>query len=436
MTSPLYTALSHYIDLLLDAVCAVDQHGCFEFLSQGAERIFGYKPEEMLGKSMFNFIHPDDRQKTLDAAQAINQGQVVIDFENRYIRKDGQVVYLLWSARWSGDKQQRVAVARDITQLKQTEARQAAMYAISEAAFTADDLSALYQQLQHIIASLMPLRSIVIARGANAAELYLPYINLEQTNAAQQADAEQFCCGVLQQNTAPHQQLVPDQQGWLGVRLKASAKTLGVLAVQLPTAPGATGFADSELIDFIGQHIAIAIERKELLSRLHYSALYDELTQLPKRELFKDRCQQALAALPRHNGCLALFYLDLDNFKPINDQLGHAAGDSVLQEVAKRIQRCIRHSDTVARFGGDEFVILLSKLDEYNVVFAIAEQIRLALAKPILFKQHAIHVTSSIGVALYPSCGANTEQLMATADQAMYQAKRQGGNRWLEAKPN
>lgn len=127
MPAPLYNALGEYVDLLLDAVCAVDKNGRFEFLSTGAERIFGYSAAEMLGRSMLSFVHPADREKTLAAARAINVGEVRLDFENRYIRKDGQVVHLLWSARWSADKQQRVAVARDISKLKQGRSQTASL---------------------------------------------------------------------------------------------------------------------------------------------------------------------------------------------------------------------------------------------------------------------------------------------------------------------
>ena len=101
MPASLCHALGEYIDVLLDAVCAVDRDGHFQFLSSGAERIFGYPASEMLGRSMLDFIHPDDIPKTLAAAQAINTGQIKTDFENRYLRKDGQIVHLLWSARWS-----------------------------------------------------------------------------------------------------------------------------------------------------------------------------------------------------------------------------------------------------------------------------------------------------------------------------------------------
>jgi len=126
--------VASFTDLLLDAVCMVDVNGRFVFVSAACERIFGYTQEEMIGMVMLDLVAPADRQRTIAAAQAIMNGHAQVHFENRYNRKDGRVAHIMWSARWSATDQLRVAVARDITTLKQTQAKQAALYAISEAA--------------------------------------------------------------------------------------------------------------------------------------------------------------------------------------------------------------------------------------------------------------------------------------------------------------
>ncbi|MGL4748166.1 MAG: PAS domain S-box protein, partial [Shewanella sp.] len=113
-----YTSLGRFIDLLLDAICVVDKSGRFEFVSAGAERIFGYTSDEMIGMQMLDLVLPEDRERTLAAAEEIMAGRYQLDFENRYIRKDGSIVDIRWSARWSEEYQQRVAVARDITKHK------------------------------------------------------------------------------------------------------------------------------------------------------------------------------------------------------------------------------------------------------------------------------------------------------------------------------
>jgi diguanylate cyclase (GGDEF)-like protein/PAS domain S-box-containing protein len=285
MPSPSLGSLSDYIDQLLEAICVVDAGGHFLYLSSGCERIFGYKSDEMIGRSMIELVHPDDRERTLLAASEIMSGDEKIDFENRYIRKDGQIAHIQWSARWSEDQKVRVAVARDITKHKQ-----------------------LLEQLQHI-------------------------------------------------------------------------------------------------------------------------AFYDPLTQLPNRALFEDRLQQALARARREQSQLALCFVDLDKFKEINDQYGHAAGDSCLKTVAKRLLHSVRETDTVARLGGDEFVIVMDAVTEQSAMLSAVEHLLAKIQQPFVFQQHSLQVNASIGIALFTAHAQDQASLLAAADRAMYKAKQAGGNR-------
>ena len=140
METKTYTPLASFIDLLVDAVCVVDVDSRIVFVSAACERIFGYTQQEMVGKRMFELVAPEDRERTMQSAREVTSGQPQLNFENRYIRKDGQVVHIMWSTRWSQADQLRIGVARDITERKQAEAMQAALYAISEAAHAAEDL--------------------------------------------------------------------------------------------------------------------------------------------------------------------------------------------------------------------------------------------------------------------------------------------------------
>ncbi len=169
-------------------------------------------------------------------------------------------------------------------------------------------------------------------------------------------------------------------------------------------------------------------DRKRAEERIQYLAQHDALTNLPNRALFSDRLGQALEIARRNHGLLALMFLDLDRFKPVNDQYGHGVGDLLLQEVARRIETCLRKADTVARIGGDEFVVLLHKIEEAPNASAVAEKIREALEKPFFIEQREITVSASIGIAIYPRHGANELELSKRADQAMYMAKRNGSN--------
>ncbi|CAB0150281.1 Cyclic di-GMP phosphodiesterase Gmr [Pseudidiomarina piscicola] len=280
-------ALGQYMDLLLDAICVVDEQGRFVYISAGGERVFGYPPEEMIGKSMFEFIHPEDHEATRAVAAEIMAGEHKVDFKNRYIRKNGEVAYLLWSARYSAADQSRIAVARDITQ---------------------------------------------------------------QHHAAQ--------------------------------------------------------------------------EREQLLLRLEQLAHFDPLTGLPNRSFFYSRAEQALA----HSENIAVAYIDLDRFKEINDQHGHAVGDQVLSAAAQRLRDNIRSHDTLARLGGDEFVVLFERIQNPEDAVLIANKLNESLAETIHVADGEFQIDASVGIAFAGLHGKDLEVLLQLADQAMYQAKRLGSH--------
>ena len=169
-------------------------------------------------------------------------------------------------------------------------------------------------------------------------------------------------------------------------------------------------------------------ERKDVEEHMSHMAQYDALTHLPNRALFNDRLQQAVAAAQRHKEHLALMFLDLDKFKPVNDTYGHGVGDMLLQEVAQRIQECLRDSDTAARLGGDEFVVLLPTIEAAQDASKVGEKILHALNQPFELAGHTLNISSSIGVAVYPEHGSDEKLLVESADIAMYHAKKNGRN--------
>nr|WP_260962947.1 bifunctional diguanylate cyclase/phosphodiesterase [Pseudomonas citri] len=173
-------------------------------------------------------------------------------------------------------------------------------------------------------------------------------------------------------------------------------------------------------------------ERKASEQRIHRLAYYDALTHLPNRTLFQDRLHTALQSADRQKTWVVLMFLDLDRFKPINDSLGHAAGDRMLKEMAARLLGCVADDDTVARMGGDEFTLLLqpraSRDMALNRAIAVAEQILASLVRPFVLEGREFFVTASIGIALSPQDGNELSQLMKNADTAMYHAKERGKN--------
>jgi diguanylate cyclase (GGDEF)-like protein/PAS domain S-box-containing protein len=164
-------------------------------------------------------------------------------------------------------------------------------------------------------------------------------------------------------------------------------------------------------------------ERKRLEAELVAMAHHDGLTGLPNRKLLQDRARQMFAAAQRHGTGAALIFLDLNGFKQINDTLGHRAGDLVLKEFAALLSRSVRESDTVARFGGDEFIAVLAGINGTADALVVADKILTALQTPFIIEQASIPVGASIGMAFYPRDGTDLETLIHSADAAMYRSK-------------
>ncbi len=274
----LYPKLIH---LMMDAVFVVDADNQIVFVSDACEALLGYRAEELVGTPITDYMHPDDLRATRDSIVRVMSGQSHSDFHNRYIRKDGSIVDILWSARWSEEDGVRIGVARDVTALRLAE------------------------------------------------------------------------------------------------------------------------------------------------DKLRFLAHHDPLTGLTNRSLFSDRLDLALRAAHRHQSKLALLFLDVNGFKSINDSLGHAMGDRMLCTIARRLESCVRETDTVARVGGDEFIVLLTDIQSADAVSMKVGEIAAILAEPLGAEFGGLKTAScSIGVACYPADGADADTLLRHADDDMYRLKR------------
>jgi len=171
-------------------------------------------------------------------------------------------------------------------------------------------------------------------------------------------------------------------------------------------------------------------EKKQSAELIWKQANFDPLTNLPNRRLFQDRLELDIKKASRTNGQLALLFIDLDRFKEVNDSLGHHLGDELLMEAAKRISACVRDSDTVARFGGDEFTVILGELPDVNRIERVAMNILESLGRYYRLKKEMVFLTASMGITLYPMDANNSDDLLKNADQAMYVAKSEGRNRY------
>jgi diguanylate cyclase (GGDEF)-like protein len=183
-----------------------------------------------------------------------------------------------------------------------------------------------------------------------------------------------------------------------------------------------------KLAQAIGIHLYMAVMQKRVEGMLRHQASHDRLTALPNRLLFDEQLSLALVNSQQRGEMLAVVFLDLDRFKTVNDTLGHAAGDQLLQQVTKRLQACLRECDAVARWGGDEFTLLFPHISCTEDVSKIVQRILDVLGAPFWLEEQELYVTASLGVALAPYDGEDTETLLKNADTAMYRAKQQGKN--------
>ncbi|RTL30718.1 MAG: sensor domain-containing diguanylate cyclase [Rhodocyclaceae bacterium] len=432
--------LLHSIDLLLDAVFLVEASGRIAYVNAACERIFQYTADELIGRPMIDFVAPEDRDCTLQEAVRIMAGHPRVGFENRYVRKDGSRVHIMWSACWSDADNMRIGVARDVTEQKRAEAFQAATYAIADAALKADDLDSLFPQIHRIIAERIPLTGVAVATSDRQSTLLsFPY-QQDQFGSAPLLDepvAHRYCSEVI---GSGHPLLISDlnllppgtastaSTTWLFLPLVTRRDAIGALILRAD-AGTFDSQKDRELLNFVATQVAIAVERGQLRAELVHAAQYDELTGLPNRRLFHERLDRALGRSQRRQGHMALLYVDIDDFKKVNDTLGHAAGDLLLQEIARRLGGCVRHVDTVARLGGDEFVVIIEDIHGPADAAQVADKIRRSLLQEFVIGGVPLHTRASIGVAIHPDDGRDADALLKHADSAMYQGKALGRSR-------
>lgn len=442
--------LAEVVDLLFDAVCVVDPVGRFVFASAACERIFGYRPDEMIGRHMTDLVIPEDRGRTADAIGLIAAGHETLQVENREIRKDGGLVDIVWSIRWWPAHRVRVAVACDVTARKRAEATQAALYAISEACYAADDPATLLARIDRVVGPLVPVTDLrVMLHDELRGRTVFPDLPPRDDRAAavdrdvDAADPTALGTDVMRtgrtlyltrgtatiaSTTGP----VHDAGAsidWIGVPLKSHDRPIGALLARSRSRDARYGAGDIELLGFAASQLASTVERLAADAKGRAPIGQDALTELPDASLVGDRLTAALARARRDATRLSVLYLDLDRFKGYNDRFGHAIGDRLLHDVGLRLRRCVRESDTVGRMGGDEFVVLLGRIQSAEHAWLIAEKIREALDEPFVVGEHTVSVTSSIGIAHYPEHGNDGERLLGCAGEGVFRAKQNGGDR-------
>ncbi|MGH2344729.1 MAG: sensor domain-containing protein, partial [Chloroflexota bacterium] len=441
-----------------DAIISIDSQGAVVSWNHGAQRIFGYREDEMLGRPLALII-PDRYRAPHDQGvarmNATGESRVIgHTVELHGLRRNGSEFPLELSlAAWTDAGTAFYSgIIRDITERKQAEARLALQYAATQVLAAAANLpDALLPLLRTICEhlgwetglfwSLDPQDGVLRCRGVWQQPDRAPAHSLDLSRKTSFAlgvglPGQVWATGaplvladlddVVTDPLLPRmrQARADGLQGAFGFPVLAGGSVHSVMEFY----DRAVWRRDADMeqaIAAIGIQIGQFIECLHAEDALRHQALHDALTDLPNRTLLRDRLDQALRAAHRDHTAAALLLLDLNRFKEINDTLGHHHGDLLLQEVARRLVRCLRVSDTVARLGGDEFALLVPGADAAGAT-RIAHKILSALAAPIVVEGHELGVGAGLGIAVYPVHGGDAPTLLRQADVAMYVAKRAG----------
>ena len=399
-----------------DLIWSMDAAGCWTYLSPAAaRRIYGCEPAEMLGQGLGELLAQEVSERDLAVFRRILGGESAFNYETRHLRRDGSHVDLSFNAVPLRDAQGTVigatGTARDVTAEK---IAAVALYENVENLRLAVDAAELeYWEWDRAT------NTMHFGRGPEKSQPGAKRISFESWLQRVHEDDRERCRAAslaTQRRGEPYQidfriLSASGEVRWMHSRGKAITDTSGEIARVIGVSQDIT-------------------ERKHQEQEARFLAYHDTLTGLPNRRLLDDRLRQAVFLAQRRDTRVALMLIDLDHFKQVNDALGHRAGDAVLREAANRIAGCLRKADTLARHGGDEFVVVIPDVQQDGDCQVVAEKILRSLVPPFRVDGRDFTIGASIGLSLYPFDAGDGEALLRNADAAMYRAKQLGRNNY------
>ena len=443
------------IDLVPDSLWVKDADSRFVFANDATARMVGIASgRELIGKGDSDIHSPELAAKfAADERRLLQSGHGLIDFEEYVIAPDGNRVWLASTKVPLRDEQGRViglvGISRDITQRKLNEELRDGQAAVLEMIALAAPLADILDRLMRLMESqLRGLRASILLLDQDGRRLRHGAAPSLPADYVRAIDGIEVGPSVGSCGTAVYrreQVIVEDIQAnplwadfrelaagigaracWSTPLLAHDAEPLGAFGLYAGTVRAPTD-AEMRLIAVATRIAGIAIERKRAEDRIHFMAKHDALTGLPNRSALRGCVEEAQSRARAFDRRMSVGFIDLDNFKEINDSLGHGAGDAVLMAVAERLRGRLGLLDTAARLGGDEFVVVLADLPKSDAPIAAAfHEIKAAIGEPVDYAGHEVRVSCSIGVVNFPEHGEMVDDLLVRADAAMYRAKEAG----------
>ncbi|MFQ5596866.1 MAG: EAL domain-containing protein [Nitrospiria bacterium] len=422
-------------------------------------RIFGIheKEIEVTSDTYLQHVHPKDKKYLRLVIERACREQLPISHRHRIIRPDGAVRVLQITGRIlvdeAGHSKGLIGSSQDITEQKKTEEalrargrQQASVARFGQLALEGAELSDLIDNVVSLVTDTLEVdyskvlelrpdeKSLLLRAGIGWKDGLVGSLTIETGHnsqsgytliSGQPVVVEDFETEIRFKPSA----LFIDHKvlSGMSVIIQGERRPFGVLGAY-SRRKKVFNEDDLHFLQAMAHMLAIAIARRRTEKMIEHQAYHDVLTGLPNRFLFEDHLSKSLAQARRSPRRIGIMFIDLDRFKAVNDSLGHASGDELLQVVAQRLLSSVRESDTVARMGGDEFSVLLSEIESVDSVTEVAERIIEELQPPIKLGRYRLHIGASIGIALYPQGGRDAQTLLRNAGTALYRAKGEGKN--------
>jgi diguanylate cyclase (GGDEF)-like protein/PAS domain S-box-containing protein len=435
-----------------DAIVALRSDGCISRVNVGMEAATGYYGEQLINKPWTQIIAPECRDEAASAFALAVRGEAT-EFDSFLLDRLGNRIDVQMNLvpLCAGEiVEGAYAIAKNVVAQRSAERAMAEQSErIRELYLVAAAQAEPAEQIDKTIALGCRLFGFDYGYVTQFDDVTISILNAVGEGTAVRAGA------VYPKESALSRHLIGDRQtifipdldeppwnsdparstapwrSYFATKLKVHKREFGALVFAARHPHAGVPETDLDVIQLMSLFVTAALERAQHAERMEQLAFFDALTGLPNRVLFDDRIKQTMGVAKRYNRGFAIMYLDLDDFKTINDRFGHLAGDLVLKSVADRLIVALRDSDTVARFGGDEFVVLQPVVNGASDSADLAKRIIDAMQAPFTINGEDYPVHTSVGIALYPQDGLTTEELMDGADRALYRAKRSGRNRWM-----